>query len=184
MYSHSITISCMIPLQAFLDSIFFGNITIVPHHTIILDKTSCDPPHIVLIAPPTAPPPPISPPADAPETCHAFFRIIQSNQSEPFVCAPLDQCERGISCRLDILDTHYHVNISLTSSNEFAFIVEDGPSDRVISNTSGQNVNVTLPKPQGGRMVFKQNRLIAAIVGEQPTTVSFQVSYIDSHVEK
>ena len=131
---------------------------------------------ISTIAPPITQPPPIPPPTDAPETCHAFFRIVQNNQSDSFVCSLLDQCERGITCRLDILDTHYHVNISLTSSNDFTFLVEDGPSDRIISNTSGRNVSVNLPKPQGGRMVFKQNRLIAAIVGQQPTTVSFQVS--------
>ena len=151
---------------------------IIPRHKIILDKTNCssipDTP-IATITPPTTRPPPVPPPVDAPETCHAFFRIIQSNQSEPFVCAPLDQCERGISCRLDILDTHYHINISLTLTNDLALLVEDGPTDRVISTTSGQNVTVTLPKPQGGRMEFKQNRLIAAIVGQQPTTVSFQV---------
>jgi hypothetical protein len=77
---------------------------------------------------------------------------------------------------LDILDTNYLFNISLTSSNDFAFIVEGGPADRVISTTSGQNATVSLPKPQGGRVEFRQNRVITAVVADQPpTTVSFQV---------
>ena len=164
--------------QAFITDPIFGRVEIIPTHKIILDKTNCTSTMpTTTAAPPTAPPPPTPPPVDAPETCHAFFRIVLNYQSEPFVCIPLDQCESGISCRLDILDTHYHVNISLTSSNDFAFLVEDGPSDRIVSTTSGQNVTVALPKPQGGRMVFSQNRLIA-IVDEQPTTVSFQVRVI------
>ena len=168
--------TCTFMQATILDVLFFGNITLVPRHTIILDKTQCHPPHIVLVPPPTAPPPPVPPSIDAPETCHAFFRIIQSNQSQHFICGPLDQCERGITCRLSLLDTHYHINISLTSANNFALVVEVGPTDTVISTTSGGNATVLLPKPQGGRMEFKQNRLIAAVVGQQPTIVSFQVS--------
>lgn len=153
---------------------------VIPRHKIILDKTNCSSVRnttIPTVAPPTAPPPPIPPPVDAPETCHAFFRIVQSNQSEPFICSLLDQCESGISCRLDILDTNYIVNISLIPSNDFAFFVGGGPSNRVISTTSGQNVTVDLPKPQGGRMEFRQNRVTgAATAADQlPTTVSFQV---------
>ena len=153
---------------------------VIPRHKIILDKTNCSSIRnttIPTIAPPTAPPPPIPPSVDAPETCHAFFRIVQSNQLEPFICALLDQCESGISCRLDILDTNYVVNISLTSSNDFAFVVVGGPGERVISTTSGQNVTVFLPKPQGGRMEFQQNTVIGAAIAvdQQPTTVSFQV---------
>ena len=179
--------TCTFMQATILDVLFFGNITLVPRHTIILDKTQCHPPHIVLVPPPPAPPPPppppprappppVPPPIDAPETCHAFFRIIQSNQSQYFICSQLDQCERGITCRLSLLDTHYHINISLTPANNFALVVEDGPTDTVISTTSGGNATVLLPKPQGGRVEFKQSRLIAAIVGQQPTIVSFQVS--------
>ena len=167
--------------QTFVTDPFFSRVEVIPLHKIILDKTNCSSSNIPntsipTVAPPTSPPPPIPPPVDAPETCHAFFRIIQSNQSQHFICGPLDQCERGITCRLSLLDTHYHINISLTSANNFALIVEDGPTDTIISTTSGGNATVLLPKPQGGRMEFKQNGLIAAVVGQQPTIVSFQVS--------
>ena len=165
-YDHYINVH----MQAFVTDPLFSRVEIIPRHKIILDKTNCSSiPNtpIATIAPPTTQPPPIPPPVDAPETCHAFFRIVQNNQSEPFMCDPLDPCERGISCRLDILDTHYHINISLTSTNVFAVLVEDGPTDRVISTTSGQNATVPLPKPQGGRMEFKQNRLNEAIVSFQ-----------------
>lgn len=164
-------------MQAFITDPFFSRVEILPTHKIILDKTNCTASPTtptVTVAPPTAPPPPSPPPPDAPDVCHSFFRIVQSNQSEPFVCVPLDQCEKGISCRLDILDTYYHVNISLTSSNDYAFLVEDGPADKIISMTSGRNVSVSLPRPEGGRLMFKQSRLIT-ILGQQQATVSFQV---------
>ena len=169
-------------MQAFVTDLFFSRVEVIPRHKIILDKTNCgSTPNMTIttIAPPTAPPPPVAPPVDAPETCHAFFRIIQSNQSAHFWCAPLDPCESGISCRVSILDTHYRVNISLTSANDLAFLVEDGPTGGLLSTTSGQNVTVPLPKPEGGRIEFLQNRLIAPIVaGQHTTTVNFQVSLI------
>ena len=127
------------------------------------------------VAPPTTPPPPTPPPDDAPDTCHAFFNIVSSARSEPFVCVPMDQCERGITCRLDILDTHYHINISLTTSSDVEFRVEDGLTDRLLVSTSvvQSTTTVSLPKPEGGSLVLNQMKLILAN-GVQPA-VRFQV---------
>ena len=77
----------------------------------------------------------------------------------------MDKCERGITCQLDILDTYYLVNISLTISNDVIFTVGDGPADRLISNTTKQSTSVSLPKPEEGSIIFE----LSILGGKQPT---------------
>ena len=140
-----------------MDSVFFGNITIVPHHTIILDKTSCHPPNIVLVAPPTALPPPMPPPPSSPETCKALYDIIQKAHSAQFFCQANKDCETGILCTLEILDTFYTVNITLVSEDKMvAFSVMDSNQMKIGLPTS-KNATVLLPRPGRTALIFNQS---------------------------
>lgn len=160
---YAIIFSLHAVLQLNLTEWIFGRIEVVPSSMIVLDKSNCTSPIIVPIFP--TPSPPIPPPANMPQSCHDFFEIISNAASKPFICAPMDKCERGITCQLDILDTYYLVNISLTISNDVIFTVGDGPADRLISNTTKQSTSVSLPKPEEGSIIFE----LSILGGKQPT---------------
>ena len=154
-------------MQAVIDALFFGNITIVPHHTIILDKSRCDPPHIVLVPPPTAPPPasppPTAPPPASPpppsssETCKALYDIIRKAHSEQFFCQAKKDCETGILCTLEILNTFYTVDITLASEDKMIVLsVMDG-NQRKIGSPTSKNATVPLPRPPRTTLIFSQS---------------------------
>ena len=147
-------LSCM---QAILDTRLYGNATLLPHHTILLDKTRCDLPNITTIAPPTAQPPPASPPPSAPESCHAFYSIIRATRSEPFLCKAMADCETGILCTLELLDTFYTINITvLNEGKAIIFSVTDSNQSNLGSATS-RNTTISLPNsPNGTALIFKQ----------------------------
>ena len=152
-------------IQATIDASFFGNITLVPRHTIILDKTQCDPPHIVLVPPPTAPPTAMPPPPSSSETCKALHDIISKAHSEQFFCQAKKDCETGILCTLEILNTFYTVDITLVSNDKMVtimFSVSDSNQTKLGLPTS-KNASVPLPKPPGTTLVF--NRSISAEKG-------------------
>ena len=142
-------------IQAVVDTILFGNLTLVPHHTVILDKTSCDLPHIKPIAPPITPPPPTAPPTSAPEICHTFYDIIQAT-AEPLVCMQMKDCTMGIQCTLEVLDTYYTLNITvLPSEKAFMFSVADS-GQKKLGSAKSKNTTVSLPKPPGSSLIFNQ----------------------------
>lgn len=136
---------------------FFGNITIVPEHTIILDKSSCHPPHIVLIAPPTAPPPPTPPPPSSPETCKALYNIIQKAHSEQFFCQANKDCETGILCTLEILNTFYTINITLVSEDKAIIFSVMDSNQMMIGSPMSKNTTVSLPMPDRTALIFGQS---------------------------
>ena len=147
-------------MQAVVDAIFFGNITIVPRHTIILDKTHCDPPHILPVAPPTAPPTAMPPPPSSSETCKALHGIISKAHSEQFFCRLKKDCDAGILCTLEILNTFYTVDITLMSDNKMVtimFSVLDSNQVKIGFPTTSKNATVSLPKPRRTTLVFNQS---------------------------
>lgn len=124
---------------------------VVPHQFIILDKSTCSfAPSLPPLPTPTTP---IQPSANTPQICHDFFKIINKATYKPFMCIPMEKCEVGIQCRLDILDTYYRINVSLITTT-IIFTV-DGPSGRLISRGEGQDKSVSLPKPNNGMLYFK-----------------------------
>ena len=152
------TIHVYYTIQAVLDTIFLGNLTLVPHHTVILDKTQCDLPHIVTVAPPTAPPPPTSPPSSATDTCLALYDIIRKAHSEQFFCKAKKDCETGILCTLEILDTFYTVNITLISEDKTIIFSVTDSNQEEIGSAKSKNSTVSLPKPTSYRtsLIFNQ----------------------------
>ena len=149
--------------------LFFGNITIVPRHTIILDKTRCDPPHIVLVPPPTAPPTATPPPPTSSETCKALYDVIQKAHSEQFFCQAKKDCETGILCTLEILNTFYTVDITLLSEDKvITFSVTDS-SQTKIGLPISKNGTVPLPRPQRTTLVFSQS------VSDEKGSIGFSV---------
>ena len=153
-----------------MDTILFGNYTLVPHHTIILDKTHCDTPNIDLITPPTTPPSPTPPPPSAPDICHAFYDIISAAKKEPFFCQAMKDCETGIVCTLEVLDTFYTVSISVQAEDKsITFSVTDS-NGRKVGGATLKNVTVSLPKPEGASLVFNQS------VSAEKGSIGFSVS--------
>ena len=160
---------------------FFGREEIIPRHTIILDKTNCTnsstPITIATVAPPTTPHPPTSPPLSAPEICHAFYSIVNRTRTDSFTCVQLTPCTTGITCQLNILDTHYNIDIGVTANNEVGLDVMDGRDSTQLSYTLAQNATVPLPKPFGGSLTFYQRPfLIGSDTAAQTSGVNFLVS--------
>ena len=165
------TLFCRASWQAVVDALFFGNITIVPHHTIILDKSRCDPPHIIPVPPPTAPPPATPPPPSSSETCKALYDIIRKAHSEQFFCQAKKDCETGILCTLEILNTFYTVNITLASEDKMiVFSVTDSSQTKIGLPTS-KNVTVPLLRPPGTALIFSQS------VSAEKESIGFSVRY-------
>ena len=163
-------------LQAVLDTLFLGNLTIVPHHTILLDKARCDPPHIILVAPPSAPPSPTPPPPSFPETCQAFYDIIRNTFSEQFFCRAKRDCEAGLECTLEILDTFYRVDITIDpEAGVIVFRVADSDG-RKIGSEASKNTTVSLPRPASTSLIFNQS------VSAKSRSVGFSVRWCDIDV--
>ena len=139
-----------------MDTGFLGNLTLVPHHTVILDKTQCDPPHITTVAPPTVPPLPTSPPSSAPDTCHALYDIIRKAHSEQFFCKAKKDCETGILCSLEILNTFYTVNITLISEDKTIIFSVADSNRKEIGSAKSKNATISLPKPSRTALIFNQ----------------------------
>lgn len=143
-------------LQAVVDALFF-NITVVPHHTIILDKSRCDPPHIVLVPPPTAPPPATPPPPSSSETCKALYDIIRKAHSEQFFCQAKKDCETGILCTLEILNTFYTVDITIASEDKMIVLSVTDSNQIKIGSPTSKNATVPLPRPPRTALIFNQS---------------------------
>jgi hypothetical protein len=146
-------------MQATIDALFFGNLTVVPHHTIILDKTQCDPPHIVLVPLPTAPPTATPPPPSSSDTCKALYGIINKAHSQQFFCQAKKDCETGILCTLELLNTFYTVDITLVSDDKMVtvtFSVLNSNQTKIGLPTS-KNGSVPLPRPPRTTLVFNQS---------------------------
>ena len=97
--------------QANLTLPFFGTINIVPHHTIILDLSSCSdrPPVTPPTAVPTAPPTQSPPPSDAPYLCHALYNLANTTGTELY-CLTESSCT-GLMCELDTHSYLYQLNL-------------------------------------------------------------------------
>ena len=91
---------------------FFGTINIVPHHTIILDLSSCSdqPPVTPPTAVPTAPPTQSPPPSDAPYLCQALYNLANTTGTELY-CLTESSCT-GLMCELTI-DNYFLYQLDL-----------------------------------------------------------------------
>ena len=173
MYVHSFpclyTCTCM---QATIhDILFFGNITLVPRHTIILDKTQCHPPHIILVPPPTAPPLPTLPPPSSSETCKALYDIVRKAHTEQFFCQLKEDCNAGILCTLEILNTFYTVDITLRPEDKVVVLSVTDSNGAKVGLPTSKNGTVSLPRPQRTTLVFNQS------VSAEKGTIGFSVRH-------
>ena len=68
----------------------------------------------------------------------------------------MKDCETGIQCVLEVLDTFYTVSISIVAEDKaITFTVSDSNGMTVGSATS-KNVTIPLPRPQRTSLVFNQ----------------------------
>ena len=148
----------------------FGEIELFEPHTIILDRTHC-PTHNFTIVPPPPPPTPLPPLAeDASPTCRGFHEaFMRDNFSEPLECRHLEGgCDSGISCDLLILTTRYEISVEYVSAmSGFEFRVAHAGGGAVLGLGSGSEVNVSLPYPEGARLIFTQRLVSENIRGFQ-----------------
>lgn len=138
----------------------YGNSTLVPPHTLFLDRSSCPTP----ITPPTTSSPPTSPtyPKPATPTCTALIAIAKDNTQEPFVCevststGSEGECDTLV-CRLDVRRSSFTVMLELyPRGGQYAASVkvESARTDSVLTDTQvtkNDSLNVFL---RPGRLMF------------------------------
>ena len=161
-------------MQATLEDPIFGPVEIIPRHVIILDRTNCDHSDFNTIAPPTSATPPPNPDPDSSATCMALYELIVTLLAEPFTCKLQSSCDRGLECRLAILDTGYNVTLSLTGTS-LSLAVRD-MRGAVLGQGASDVVNVSLPKPQDSNLTLTQS------YDAETETLSLKVSLLCMHV--
>ena len=126
--------------QATVFTPLFGNNTLVPPHTLFLDRFSCP----TAIPPPLTPPPTPSPPTypnPSTPTCKGLVDIAKENAQEPFVCqVATDTGKEGecdsLVCQLDVAGSSYTVTLELyPQGGEYAVSVKVESEDGVLTDT-------------------------------------------------
>lgn len=145
-----------IEVEAELVVPIFGRVRIIPRHTILLDRSMCSGP---LTPPPptiTIPPPTISIPAPssaASRTCVVLYETAVNATSEPFLCGLDDDCDE-LNCRLDILSTHYAIDVEVEScdSPPSVEVTVSDAGGRVLGReraVDSRTFSVVIPEPNG-----------------------------------
>ena len=134
----------------------FGRVPLIPRHTIILDRSMCSgsltpPPPTVSTLPPVISIPP--PSSNASETCVALYGIAIDAASEPFLCGLNRDCDE-LNCRLDILSTHYDIDISVKSCDSppsilIAISDASGYFQGTVNLEDSTTFSVGIPEPNG-----------------------------------
>ena len=148
----------------------FGRIPLIPRHTIILDRSMCSgsvtpPPPTVSVLPPVISIP--SPSSNATETCLALYGIAINATSEPFVCGLNNECDE-LNCRLDILSTHYNIDISIKScdSPPSVLIAISDASGYLLGSVhleDSATFSVGIPEPNGTSVIVVIEEVFSAV---------------------
>lgn len=145
----------------------------VPAHTIILDRTSCNRSNFTTIAPPPPATPPPNPGPASSSTCKAFYDVIRSLLAEPFLCNNfLRSCDEGILCRLSVLGVRYDITLSVTRMPPGpGMLLEVMDSQgQVLGGGAGGVVEVPLPTPENSVLTLMQT------YNSKTSSVGMQVS--------
>ena len=134
----------------------FGNITVIPQHKLLLDRTTCPLPPTVTSSPPS-PTTPTYPPSTSP-ICQGLIDIAKENAQEPFVCttrtgtAGEENCDTLV-CRLDILTSSYRVSIQVFpeggDSVAIVIVTDRGGMTLVDKKVVEEIVSIPVPLTEG-----------------------------------
>ena len=174
-HSHTCT-HTHIRAQADLVVPIFGHVEIIPRHTIILDRSMCSgsetpPPPTITIPPPTIIIP--SPSSAASRTCVVLYGAATNTTHEPFLCGLSNDCNE-LNCRLDILSTHYAIDIRVEScgSPPAVLVTVSDARGRVLGRERVENsrtFGVVIPEPNGTSVMV--------VIEERVDAVRLKVAY-------
>ena len=139
----------------------YENITFVPCHTLILDRSNC-PSVPSPTSPTTSTPPTFSPGPDASDTCQRLFDIAKENTQEPFVCEVVqdgDDCST-LKCRLDVGGSSYTIVIEMRP-----------PASKVVVSVTVTQANGTVLASQD----VTETKSFSVTISEGKLTFSFNM---------
>ena len=101
----------------------------------------------------------------------ALYGVAIGAASEPFLCGLSNDCDE-LNCRLDILSTHYNIDITVAScdSPPSVLIIIFDASGRLLGSASIENsvtFSVGIPEPNGTSVM--------AILEKKDSTVRMKV---------
>ena len=169
----------------------YGNSTLIPPHTLFLDRSSCPTP----ITPPTTPSPPTSPtyPKPATPTCTALINIAKDNAQEPFVCevststGSEGECDTLV-CRLDVRRSSFTVTLELyPRGGRYAASVKVDSTqiDSVLTDTQVTKNDSLSVSMRPGRLMFDFKSPPGNVLGIKVSQLMFEASLrLFSHTDK